>query len=107
MANKYGCTVDMVEREMGASIPGVSDGTWVKFRTCSAETWDDGTFVWLKSYNTVVAAYHKDSNTVYDFLRVVYGYTATSSQHVGKFYHDMRFHEGFNKNYPKFTRYYG
>lgn len=41
--------------------------------------------VWLKSYDTIVAVI--EDGVCYDFLRVVYGYTATSCQHINKFYH--------------------
>lgn len=37
----------------------------------------------LKSYDTIVAVYY--DSTVYDCLRTVYGYTATSAQHISKF----------------------
>lgn len=51
----------------------------------------------LKSYNTIVAYYDHDDGTFYDVLRPVYGYTATSSQHISKFkkrfniYTDIRY----------------
>lgn len=38
----------------------------------------------LKSYNTIVAFADCYGN-VYDFLRKVYGYTATSAKHIAKF----------------------
>lgn len=37
----------------------------------------------LMSYDTVVA--YSIDGIVYDFLRYVYGYTATSAQHISKF----------------------
>lgn len=40
----------------------------------------------LQSYKTVVALIY--GNCLYDFLRYVYGYTATSAQHIAKFTHD-------------------
>lgn len=42
----------------------------------------------LKSYETIVAAYvHYGDCTIFiDFLRYVYGYTATSAQHISKFF---------------------
>ena len=42
----------------------------------------------LRSYNTVVAAIDVSNDTLYDFLRYVYGYTATSAQHISKFSQD-------------------
>lgn len=41
----------------------------------------------LKSYDTIVAAIGA-SGRCYDFLRYVYGYTATSAQHISKFFKD-------------------
>lgn len=66
-----------------------------KLRSCSAKVADVvdsktgallGTV--LQSYNTVVA-YADAHGTVYDFLRLVYGYTVTSAQHITKFAHDV------------------
>ena len=42
----------------------------------------------LRSYNTVVAAIDVRTDTLYDFLRYVYGFTSTSAQHIAKFDHD-------------------
>ena len=52
--------------------------------SCNAEIWECmGTLV-LVSYGTPIAVY-TDDGSLYDCLRVVYGYTATSSQHISKF----------------------
>lgn len=42
----------------------------------------------LTSYNTVVAIIDYATDTLYDFLRYVYGYTATSASHISKFAQD-------------------
>lgn len=42
----------------------------------------------LRSYRTVVAIIDHSTDTLYDFLRYVYGYTSTSAQHISKFSHD-------------------
>jgi len=42
----------------------------------------------LTSYHTVIAIIDYATDTLYDFLRYVYGYTATSAQHIAKFSHD-------------------
>lgn len=42
----------------------------------------------LTSYNTVVAIIDYATDTLYDFLRYVYGYTSTSAQHISKFSKD-------------------
>lgn len=39
----------------------------------------------LQSYNTIVAVYDETNHILYDFLRYVYGYTATSAKHISKF----------------------
>ena len=58
-----------------------------RLRSCSAEVWASDSYYILRSYNTIIAII--DSNGIlYDFLRMVYGYTATSAQHVNKFGHD-------------------
>ena len=40
----------------------------------------------LISYATPVAII--DGDKAYDFLRLAYGYTATSAKHIAKFFHD-------------------
>ena len=40
----------------------------------------------LVSYSTAVAII--DGDRAYDFLRLVYGYTATTAQHISKFFSD-------------------
>lgn len=53
---------------------------------CTAEVlFCNGGFIALKSYNTIVAIYSIDTGILYDCLRYVYGYTATSAQHISKF----------------------
>lgn len=59
-----------------------------KLRTCKAEVYETYGYTYLKSYNTIVAAIGHDDNICYDFLRMVYGYTSTSAQHIAKFMHD-------------------
>lgn len=52
---------------------------------CNAEIWEYKGFLVLVSYKTPIAVYVPDNATLYDCLRIVYGYTATSSQHISKF----------------------
>lgn len=53
---------------------------------CAAETFKVGSrYTTLRSYNTIVAFYDHDTNILYDVLRYVYGYTATSAKHITKF----------------------
>lgn len=54
---------------------------------CSAYVFDTEDFYILKSYNTFIACIEKSTDTLYDALRVVYGYTATSAKHISKFNH--------------------
>ena len=60
-------------------------------RSCKAEVLhyntQEGDVYLLKSYNTIVA-YVDENGMKYDFLRYVYGYTATSAQHIRKFFED-------------------
>ena len=62
-----------------------------RLRNCQATVYAYGNeerrIYLLKSYSTIVAMVF-DSGKCYDFLRYVYGYTATSAQHISKFFHD-------------------
>lgn len=55
-----------------------------KLYSCNAEIRGCIGMLVLVSYGTPIAVYTRDG-TLYDCLRVVYGYTATSSQHISKF----------------------
>ena len=61
-----------------------------RLRTCNACVLASDNYYLLKSYNTIIAAADADGN-LYDFLRYVYGYTATSVQHITKFWHDYAY----------------
>lgn len=52
--------------------------------SCNAEILECMGVLVLVSYGTPIAVY-TDDLSLYDCLRVVYGYTATSSQHIAKF----------------------
>ena len=63
-----------------------------KLRNCTAtvleyRTSEDKLVYLLKSYNTIVAMIDEDGDGI-DFLRYVYGYTATGAQHIRKFFDD-------------------
>ena len=65
--------------------------TWLngkRLRTCQAYVYETEDYYVLESYNTIVACISKDSGQSYDFLRMVFGYTATSAQHISKFFRD-------------------
>ena len=62
--------------------------SWKKLRHCSAEVLTIDNYYILRSYNTIVACIDKKTKTLYDFLRFVYGYTATSAKHISIFRHE-------------------
>ena len=53
--------------------------------SCSAWVWETENYYVLQSYNTFIACIDKNTDICYDVLRLVYGYTSTSGQHVVKF----------------------
>lgn len=59
-----------------------------QLRSCSAEVLETENYFLLRSYNTIVGVMNKRSRELIDVLRFVYGYTATSAQHMAKFGHD-------------------
>ena len=56
-----------------------------RLRSCTATVFEQGHYYVLRSYNTIIAIIDKRTDTLYDFLRLVYGYTSTSAQHIVKF----------------------
>ena len=66
-----------------ATLQGVRN--WKRLRSCSAQVGETDNYYVLQSYNTLIAVIDKRTNTLYDFLRFVYGYTSTSAQHISKF----------------------
>lgn len=52
---------------------------------CSAYILETANYYVLRSYQTDIAIIDKRTGIMYDFLRFVYGYTATSAQHIAKF----------------------
>lgn len=63
-------------------------GLPIRLRYCTAEVYETANLYVLRSYNTIIAAIDKRTDTLYDFLRYVYGFTSTSAQHIAKFRHD-------------------
>lgn len=61
---------------------------WHRLRSCQAYVANIDNISVLRSYNTIIAVIDHTTDTLYDFLRYVYGYTATSAQHIAKFNHD-------------------
>ena len=60
----------------------------VPFRCCKATVGKIGKYTYLRSYDTVVAFINNITGEGYDILRTEYGYTATSAQHIRKFFAD-------------------
>ena len=63
-------------------------GTAEKLRSCQATVYTSPRFYVLQSYDTIVAFIDRKTDTLYDVLRFVYGYTSTSAQHIRKFEKD-------------------
>lgn len=61
-----------------------------RLRSCSAYVYENSKYYYLVSYQTCVAFIDKENDTLYDVLRYVYFYTATSAQHISKFGHDYQ-----------------
>lgn len=59
-----------------------------RLRSCTAEVIETENYFLLRSYDTIVAVMNKRSREMVDVLRMVYGFTRTSAQHIGKFERD-------------------
>ena len=59
-----------------------------RLRPCQATVYENERYVVLISYKTAVAFIDKQDRRAFDVLRLVYGYTATSAQHIRKFFSD-------------------
>ena len=57
----------------------------VRLNKCKAYVRETENYYLLFSYNTFVAFINKREQICYDILRLVYGYTSTSAQHIAKF----------------------
>lgn len=76
------CIRNDLEKDMENGVQFIS-----KLRTCNAEVLASNKYYILKSYRTIIACIDGNGQC-YDFLRLVYGYTATSVQHISKFIRD-------------------
>lgn len=67
-----------------------SDGLVIigRLRTCNATVYENERYIVLISYTTTVAFIDKQERKAYDILRLIYGYTSTSAQHIAKFFSD-------------------
>lgn len=89
------CTIafgDFIKEYSDISIRVESRG---QLRRCKAEVFESENYIFLKSYNTIVAFIDKKDSVLYDVLRYVYRYSSTSSQHISKFSHDYYNHVRF------------
>lgn len=62
--------------------------SYKRLRTCQAYVYETEKYYILRNYHTTVAAIRKENGFGFDFLRLVYGYTSTSAQHIAKFFND-------------------
>ena len=79
---------DIVLEEWNVAKKQIDHHYGVRLRNCQAWVYESENYYFLRSYNTVVAFIDNKTKTCFDILRYVYGYTATSSQHISKFWHD-------------------
>lgn len=61
-----------------------------KLYSCNARIIETKKGFYLLSYSTYIGYYDKKKKEFDDVLRLVYGYTSTSSQHLAKFHHWLR-----------------
>lgn len=73
-------------KEVWDKVSYYTEGKYL--RHCKAWVYETDEFYFLQSYGTIVAFIDKSTDTLYDVLRYVYGYTSTSAQHISKFDHD-------------------
>lgn len=64
---------------------------------CKAFILETPNYFALRSYDTVIAIIDKRTDVMYDFLRLVYGYMATSAHHADEF--DALFEPSARFNY--------
>ena len=57
----------------------------IRLNKCKAYIKETENYYLLFSYDNFVAFINKSENICYDILRLVYGYTSTSAQHIAKF----------------------
>lgn len=86
--NQALCNQICVEVFENAMAELTSDCNYKRLRSCRAVVIETENYYILQSYRTSVAVIDKSTDTLYDVLRYVYGYTATSAQHISKFQKD-------------------
>lgn len=63
-----------------------------RLRSCRAHVYVSDKYYILQSYNTIIAGINRETGECFDFLRYVFGFTSTSSQHIAKFFSDYGTH---------------
>lgn len=86
--------VENIVKDINALLRTSSPAAWYRLYNCKAEWSQVGPWMLLRSYSTIVAAYNRVTDEFFDFLRLVYGYTATSAQHITKFREFARSYTG-------------
>ena len=86
--NQALCNQICVEVFENAMAELTGDCDYKRLRTCKAVVVETENYYILQSYRKTVAVIDKRTDTLYDVLRYVYGYTATSAQHISKFEKD-------------------
>lgn len=86
--NQDFCNEICIEVYEDAMSELLGDYTCKRLRSCRAIVLETENYYLLKSYRTIVAVISKSTDTLYDVLRYVYGYTSTSAQHISKFSQD-------------------
>ena len=86
--------VENIVNDINALLRTKSPAAWYGLYSCKAEWTIVGDWMLLRSYSTIVAAYNRETDEFFDFLRLVYGYTATSAQHIAKFREFSRSYTG-------------
>lgn len=72
-----------------------------QLHSCTAWVYETENYYILLSYETFIASINKEDAKLFDALRMVYGYTSTSSLHIAKFWHDYGHGEKFTFRYIK------
>lgn len=83
--------IQKIENEMVENAWEKAEKFWIKGRKevnrlnyCQAWVYQSSGYRFLVSYKTIVA-FIDDSGNMFDVLRFMYGYTATSAMHIAKF----------------------
>ena len=81
-------TVEVARANALTELSETQDYGFTRLRSCRAYVITTPSYYLLQSYHTIVAVIDRETGACYDFLRVAYGYTSTSAQHIAKFRND-------------------